>query len=285
MTVRTILSARGAAPRVEAWVGTLVRCTAFLARASPGPAGGDLSPLAEALAARVAAAVGEDHARRLGSRAQLEARLREALAELEVREPARWLKELSASLAGGFQRDALLATYRVTAGEGALPPGAELAFRRLGGAFGLTPEEVTALEAMAHGTAQGGRQGRDGDALARLLSLRNRGWTEPFEALKAAGVAVRWFDASAEYQGATTRLRLDLDAAERVLHLHLLGERGPGPHLICLYGARFPAVLAAVEAARETLSAETVPALQRELVGLCEGLFVERDVRLVLVEP
>jgi hypothetical protein len=285
MTVRTILSARGARRQVEAWVNAWVRCGVFLLRARGGAGEAELGALAGTLAELAPGAVGVAHARELASSEQLAAQARAAQAELATGDPQVWLEALGASLSGGFKRDALLIGYRGLAVAGALEPGVELAFRRLGTALGLSDDEVLAVAAMARGTGQAAQRGRDTGAIEAVQALVRRGWTEPFETLRAAGVGVQWFDAAAELQGQRSRLRLDLDASERVLHLHLQGERTPWPHVICLYGGRFTAVLACVEAAAASLTAGTVPQLLADLGPLCEALFVERDGKLVQLTP
>jgi hypothetical protein len=285
VTVRNILSARAARPQAEAWLRGLVRSSVFLASAGGHLGEDELAALASAVAARAGPALGEAHTLQLASVPGLAAQARAARGELQTGDPVAWVDELAASLSGGFRRDVLLHAFRVAAGDGALPPAAELAFRRLGTAFGFTPDEVLALQALARGGAVAVRRGRDTAAIEAVRALWTRGWTEPFEALRAAGVGVQWFDAAAQYQGLGTRLRLDLDASERVLHLHLLGERGPGPHVICLYGGHLTEALGCFERARDTLTALTVPRLLADLGPVSEALFLERDGRLVQVQP
>ena len=151
--------------------------------------------------------------------------------------------------------------------------------------MGFSGDEATALESMARGTAASAARGRDTAAIEGVRELLSRGWKDPLAGAHSKSGEVPWHDASAEHASSTGLLRLDLDAVERVLHLHVNDAHGLGPHVICLYGSQLHAVLALFDEAKDNLTPASVPQLLSDLVALCDAVFIERDGRLVQVHP
>jgi tellurite resistance protein len=285
MTVRKILSARAARPQVASMLKGLVRAAVYMGRSDGTLDETEIDSFIDSIRELVVAAVGEAHVRELANTSLLLDEARAARVELRTKGEAAYLTELGSTFAGGFKRDALVVCWRVIAADGVVQPEEVEAFRRLAVAMGFTGDETTALESMARGTAAGAARGKDSAAIETMTELLEQGWKDPYRDLRAKGLEVSWHDASAEYDSAIARLRVDLDAVERVLHLHVTDVHGPGPHVICLYGSQLHAVLALFDAAKSTLTPASVPQLLVDLVPLSDGLFIERDGRLVQVHP
>jgi hypothetical protein len=151
--------------------------------------------------------------------------------------------------------------------------------------MGLAPTETLALETMAASTWSDDDDAHHDEAMEQVLALTAHGWRDTLPELKAAGATVQWFDAGIAYTSKVARLRLDLAASERVLHVNVMELNGPGPHLLCTYGSTLHAVLTLLDQVKERVTPATVPQLLSDLVGCCDALFLERDGRLVQVHP
>lgn len=285
MTVRKILSARAARPQVAGMLKGLVRAAVYMGSSDGALDEAETESFIDSIRELVGAAVGEAHMRELASTSALLDEARSARVELRTKGGAAYLADLRSAFAGGFKRDALVVCWRVIAADGVVQPQEAEAFRRLAEAMGFTGDESSALETMARGTAAGAARGRDTAAIETMSELIDRGWKDPYKDLRGKGIDVSWHDASVEYDSTTARLRVDLDAVERVLHLHVTDAHGPGPHVICLYGSQLHAVLALFDGAKETLTPASVPQLLVDLVALSDAVFIEREGRLVQVHP
>lgn len=287
MTVRKILSARSARPQVEALLRGLVRAAVYMARADGQFGEAEVESLIDSVREVVVAAIGEEYLQELASAPHLLDWARDARRELLQKGEAAYLADLASRFEGGFRKDALIVAYRIIAADGTIAPDEAEAFRKLSLAMGFQGNELDALESMASSTAKRAQPGRDEAALASFKSLYARGWSDPFAGLRASGIEVAWYDASAQHRGAAGwSLRLDLDAQERSLHLHFLEGEKEGPHLLLLYGERFDAVLDLIDGAKAELSPVTFDAWLPRLVAVCPDVFLERDGRLMkLVAP
>jgi len=285
MTVRKILSARAAKPQVASLLKGLVRAAVYLGRSDGSLSEAETESLIDSIRELVEGSVGQEHVRELASTAALLDEARVARAELRTKGEAAYLADVGHAFAGGFKRDAMVVCWRIIAADGVIKANEVEAFRRLASAVGFTGDEATALESMARGTAASAARGKDGAAIEGVGELLERGWLDPYALVRAKGVDVAWHDASAEFASSAGRVRIDLDALERVLHLHVTDAHGPGPHVICLYGAQLHAVLALFDSVKATLTPSSVPQLLADLGALCDAVFIERDGRLVQVHP
>lgn len=278
MTVRKILSARTARPHVEALLRGLVHAAVYMAHSDGVFREVEVDSLIDSVRDVVRRAVGEEFLGELASTPRLLDWGREARAALRTRREADYLAEVADAFQGGFKRDALIVAYRICAADGAIKPPEAAAFRKLAQAMGLTGHELEALESMARRAAAAAHPGRDELGAAKVKALSTRGWRDPFADARAAGLEPEWFDASvAWFAPSGAVLRLDLDAEEHALHVHL-GEL----HLVVPYGAKLDELLALVDDAKETLRAETLDVYLPKLKALCGDVFIERDGGLVL---
>lgn len=284
MMVRKILSARAARPQVDALLKGLVRAAVYMGRSDGALDEAEAESLIDSIREVLASAVGETHVRELASTARLLDEARVARVELRTKGEATYLADLAQDLSGGFKRDALVVCWRVIGADGVVRPEEAKAFHRLAAAMGFTGQEASALESMARGTAAGAAQGRDSAAVGGVEELLERGWVNPnLDAGSKAADA--WHDASAEYRQGVSTLRVDLDAAERVLHLHVADPHGHDAHVICLYGTQLHPVLSLFDSVKATLTPGTMPQLLSDLSALSDAVFLERDGRLVQVHP
>lgn len=277
MTVRKILSARSARPHVEQLLRGLVHAAVYMAHADGVYREVEVESLVDSVREVVKQAVGEEFLGELASTPRLLDWAREGRALLRTKGEAAFLEEVAKAFQGGFKRDALVVAYRICAADGAIEPAEAAAFRKLAHAMGLSGFELDALESMARRAAVDAHPGKDELGPAKLKALTTRGWRDPLADARAAGIETDWYDASVAYFAQSGDvIRLDLDADEHVLHLHL----GPA-HLVVPYGQRLDEVLALVHDARETLSATTLDVYLPKLTALCGDVYLERDGRLV----
>jgi tellurite resistance protein len=277
MTVRKILSARSARPHVEQLLRGLVHAAVYMAHADGVYREVEVESLIDSVREVVTRAVGEEFLGELASTPRLLDWAREGRALLRTKGEAAFLEEVAKAFQGGFKRDALVVAYRICAADGAIKPAEAAAFRKLAHAMGLGGFELDALESMARRAAVDAHPGKDELGPAKLKALTTRGWRDPLADARAAGIETDWYDASVAYFAQSGDvIRLDLDADEHVLHLHL----GPA-HLVVPYGQRLDEVLALVHDARETLSATTLDVYLPKLTALCGDVYLERDGRLV----
>jgi uncharacterized tellurite resistance protein B-like protein len=286
MTVRQILSARAARPQVEALLKGLVRAAVYLARADGQLGEAEVERLLSLIRERVLGSVGEGHLKQLASVPRVLDEARAARVELRTKGEQGYLEALAAQLPPAYGREALQVAWRVVDADDQRLASEVRAFHRLAEALGFSEDETAAIQAMDQATQAVAEEDGDVDeAIDHLAELTSRGWRDAFPELAAAGVETGWFDASVTWTSPVARLRLDLDARDHVLNVHVLEPNGPGPHVICIYGTGLHAVLAHVDREKDRLSPATVPELLSDLVGLCDALFLERDGRLVQVHP
>lgn len=284
MTVRSILSARSARPQVAGMLRGLVRAAVFLGRADGHLGEAEVERLIDGVRDFVVKTVGEEHLADLASTSRLLDDARAARAALRVDGDLKYLEELAAAFPVAFRRDALIAAHHVVTADGAITPDEHAAFGRLAAALGISPEELPALEVMAEvlGVSRDDDDAHLEEAVDHLTNLTEHGWRDASAELKGE---LRWFDGCVAHDGPAARLRLDLDARERVLHITVNGPNAPGPHIICLYGHELHTVLTLIDRVKDRLNPANVPQLLADLVVPSEALFLERDGRLVQVHP
>jgi tellurite resistance protein len=286
MTVRSILSARSARPQLEAMLRGLVRAAVYLGRADGQLGEAEVEHLIDSVRKFAADAVGEEHLADLVTVSRLLDEARAARAALRVEGEANYLAKLAELFQSGFRRDALIVARRIVAADGVLAPEETAAFSKLAHALGLSPEEAAAIEVLATSSWVDIEDADHLDeAREQLEDLHTHGWHDAFPELKAAGYELRSFDASIAHTSNIARLRIDLDARERVVHVNVMELNGPGPHVICIYGNSLNGVLSLIDQVKDRVSPATVPQLLSDLVVRCDALFLERDGRLVQVHP
>lgn len=276
MTVRKILSAR---PHVEGLLRGLVHAAVYMAHSDGVYREVEVESLIDSVREVVRTAVGEEFLGDLAATPRLLDWAREGRGLLRTRGEAAFLEEVAKAFQGGFKRDALIVAYRICAADGAIKPPEAEAFRKLAVAMGLTGQELDALESMASRAAADAQPGKDELGPAKLKALATRGWRDPLADARAAGIETDWYDASVAYFAQSGDvIRLDLDADEHALHVHL-----GTAHLVMPYGQRLDEVLALIHDARETLSATTLDVYLPKLSALCGDVYLERDGHLVRV--
>ena len=214
---------------------------------------------------------------------------REGVRDFAMKGEPAFLADIAAALTGDFRRDALLVAFRVLASDHTIEPREEAAFRRLVEALGYDGPERDALASMAKASVQAMPEGVDAAGIELVKALTHRGWKDPFIELRAAGVEVHWFDVALQYVpsrvSAKTLLRLDLDAHERALHLHVTDENDVGPHVIAYYGRALADVVRLIDGVKEELSPESVELHLKKLYAVCPDLYLEGQGRLVRLGP
>lgn len=289
MSIRKIFSARAAQPKVEAALQAIVKAAVFLGCADGSLEEVEVDSLVDGVREVARKAVGDALAAKLVPVPRLLDWARQALHDFASRGEAAFLEDTARALQGDFKRDALMVAFRVLAADHTIEPREEAAFRRLVAALGYEAQEKDALAQMAKASVAAMPHGPDAEGIELVKGLQHRGWKDPFVELRAAGVEVHWFDASLQYvpssAPAKTLLRVDLDAHERALHLHVTDERDVGPHLILYYGKALPQLLQYLDSVKDSLSLASVEEHLRKLHALCPDLFLESEGRLVKLGP
>lgn len=279
MTVRKILSARSARPHVEPLLRGLVHAAVYMAHSDGVYREVEVDSLIDAVRDVVKGAVGEEALGELAATPRLLDWGREGRMLLRTRGEEAFLSEVAKAFQGGFKRDALLVAYRICAADGKVKPVEAAAFRKLATAMGLEGLELEALEAIAQRTVADAHPGRDEVGVAKVKALLTRGWRDPFADLHASHLEPDWYDASVVWvdpSGAS--VRLDLDADDHTLHVHL-GD----VHLLVQYGDALDQALAVLDDAKETLSVATLDVYLPRLVRACRDVYVDRGGHLVRV--
>lgn len=272
MPVRKILSARSARPRVEAMLEALVEAAVYIGRADGRFGEEELDVFIDSMREVVAAAVGEAFLDELASAPRLLDAARRARARLIDLGRADFLAALAPKFHGDFSRDGLILAYRVVLADGKVTDAEAQAFEALAHALGLQVAEIEVLKDLAAQWKVGGGASERARAIEQLGALEARGWK---------GFPVEGFDLGVEHlQEHGARLRLELDARETVLHVHVLDAAGAGPRLVCLYGQSLPGLLAVLDAMKDSLTAATLQQKLPAVRAVCPELFVEQQGRL-----
>lgn len=264
--VRKILSARTARPKVEEMLGALVEAAAYIGKADGRFSEAELNVFIDSLREVVSAAVGDEAVETLAATPRLLDLARAARAKLLKEGPLAYVEALAPRFPGAFARDGLILAYRIALADGHVTPEEATAFRELASAFGLEVAETEALEALAHP----GKGPSANAAVEQVNALHGRGWGP------VPGSAM---DASARFSRPSGALDLELDAADRTLHVLVAGDGDAGPHLLCRFGDALPGLLAVLEALKTSLTPATLDEKLPALRAVCPDLFVERDGR------
>ncbi|MFZ5443051.1 MAG: hypothetical protein ACOZQL_23795 [Myxococcota bacterium] len=274
MTVRKILSARTARPKVEGMLQALVDAAVFIGGADGRFGEEELDVFIDSMREVVSAAVGDEFLETLGATARLLDQARLARQRLVGEGVERYLKDLAPRFQGDFARDGLVLAYRVVLADGKVTLKEAEAFSQLAAVLGVEVAETEVLRELAEKSERASHRGHRGDSIEQVLHLEGEHWK------KLAGGKDAGFDAGVVHeQAGGGRLTLELDAAESVLHVHVLGADGRGPHMVCLFGDELAALLAVLHGLRDTLTVASVGASLPAVRAVCPDVFVEHEGR------
>lgn len=272
MTVRKILSARAARPKVEGMLQALVEAAVFIGGSDGKFGEEELDVFIDSMREVVSAAVGDDFLDTMASTSRLLDQARAARRSLSSLGHEKFLAMLAPKFEGPFGRDGLVLAWRVVLADGRVTDAEAKAFEQLATALGIEVDETRVLRELATKSEAASHRGHQGANIEELHRLEAKGW------LKAPAGKELGFDASVEHAQATGgKLVLELDASESVLHLHVLGAEGKGPHLRCLFGDSLPALLAVLDGLRDSLQVTTLGEKLPALRAVCPELFVSHD--------
>ena len=272
MSVRKILSARAARPRVEELMAALVHAAVFIGGADGRFGEEEINVFIDSMREVVSSAVGDELLDDLGSTARLLDQARAVRKELLAKGQARFLAELAPRFPGAFARDGLVLAYRIVLADGKVTQKEAEAFEALSTALGLELKETQVLKELATHAETASKRGHRGTSIEQVRALEAQGWA-PHEA--------EHFDAGLEFrQSPGGALLLELDSGESVLHVYVNGAEGKGPHLMCFFGDALPALLAVLDGVKASLMPATLGEKLPALRAVCPELFVEHDGRL-----
>jgi tellurite resistance protein len=269
MTVRKILSARAARPQVEGMMEALVHAAVFIG-GSDGRFGEDeLNVFIDSMREVVSSAVGEHALDDFASTGRLLDQARTARASLQKEGPLAFLSGVATKFPSNFARDGLVLAYRIVMADGKVTDKEAHAFEELSRALGLELKETQVLKELAAQSEVASRGGHRGTSIEQVRELEAKGWTltkgESFDA------GVRFTQAD----GGT--LSLELDSGESVLHVNVMGADGKGPHLVCFFGEKLPAVLAVLDGIKSELKPSTLGEKLPAVRAVAVELFVEHE--------
>ena len=271
MTVRKILSARAARPQVEGMLEALVEAAVVIGGADGRFGEDELNVFIDSMREVVSAAVGEEFLHTMASTSRLLDLARGARKVLHAKGPARFLAELALRFPGAFARDGLVLAYRVVLADGKVTEKEAAAFEALARALGVELVETEVLKQLATHSEAASKRGHQGASIEAVRTLVTYGWTLLKDEHFDAGVLFKQADGGV--------LSLELDSGESVLHVHVNGPDGKGPHLVCFFGEALPALLAVLDGLKATLVpgslGEKLPALR----AVCPEVFVEHEGR------
>ncbi|HEY0882056.1 MAG TPA: hypothetical protein VGD87_11025 [Archangium sp.] len=267
--MRKILSARTARPQVEEMLGALVHAAVFIGGADGRFGEEELEVFIDSMREVVSAAVGEEFLDTMASTARLLDQARLARRDFLAKGEKRFLAELSPRFAGKFSRDGLVLAYRIVLADGKVTDREAKAFEALAQSLGVDVSETAVLRELATQHETASQRGHRGENVEAVLQLAERGWTKlpPSE-----------FDAGVSFtQDGGGTLSLELDSGESVLHVHVLGKDGKGPHLVCFFGDALPGLLAVLDSLKDTFVPSTLGEKLPAVKAVCPELFVEHD--------
>lgn len=271
MTVRKILSARAARPKVEGMMEALVHAAVYIGGADGRFGEEELNVFIDSMREVVSAAVGEEFLDEMASTARLLDQARAARRDLHAKGATRFLAELAARFPGPFARDGLVLAYRVVLADGKVTDKEAAAFEALAAAVGVEVTEIEVLKQLATHSETASRRGHQGESIEAVQALEAKGWSRHQGEHFDAGVLFAQPDGG--------RLALELDSGESVLHVHVHGADGLGPHLVCFFGEALPAVLAVLDGVKATLVPSSLGEILPAIRAVCPELFVEHDGR------
>jgi tellurite resistance protein len=271
MTVRKILSARAARPQVEGMLQALVEAAVFIGGADGRFGEDELNVFIDSMREVVSSAVGEEFLDTMASTGKLLDLARGARKTLHAKGEGRFLSELAVRFPGAFARDGLVLAYRVVLADGKVTAKEAAAFEALAKALGVEVSETEVLKQLATHAETASKRGHRGSSIEALLTLPALGWSPHKDEHFDAGMTFNQADGGV--------LSLELDSGESVLHVHVNGPDGKGPHLVCFFGESLPALLAVLDGIKATLMPATLGEKLPALRAVCPELFVEHEGR------
>jgi tellurite resistance protein len=274
VTVRKILSARAARPQVEEMLQALVEAAVFIGGADGRFGEEELNVFIDTMREVVSAAVGDEFLDAMAGTGRLLDRARVARRLLSNHGEPRFLADLAPKFLahGAFARDGLVLAWRIVLADGRVTEKEAAAFEALAKALGVEVDEVRVLKELAAGSEVASKLGHRGESIEQLRALEQQGW----ERLPAG--SEHGFDASVKHAQPTGgALRLELNARESALHVHVEGADGQGPQLVCLFGDALPALLAVLDGLRNTLVPATLDEKLPAVRAVCPETFVHHQ--------
>lgn len=267
MTVRKILSARAARPKVDEMLDALVEAAAFIGRADGRFGEAELETFIDSMREVVRAAVGDEFLESLGATSGLLDRARKARRALLELGREKYLQALVPKFPGAFARDGLVLAYRIVLADGRVTTAEAEAFEQLARALGVEVEETQVLKELASKSEVARLRGRQGQSVEAVLALAEKAWQ-----LKPA---------SDEYDAAVTygALTLELDAAESALDVFVRDADGNGPQLRCLFGENLGGLLAVLDSVKPEFTPATLGEKLPAIRAVCPEVFVAHQGR------
>ncbi|MFO0595707.1 MAG: hypothetical protein U0228_10390 [Myxococcaceae bacterium] len=274
MTVRKILSAKSARPKVEGMLEALVDAAVFIGGSDGQFGEPELEVFIDTMREVVSAAVGEEFVETMASTPRLLTMARKARATLTQKGKDAFLAELAPRFQGSFGRDGLVLAWRVVLADGRVTATEAAAFEAFAAALHIDVDEVRVLKDLASRSEAASQLGHRGESIEKVLALVDKGWT------KVPGGPELGFDAGLEFRAASGGgLRLELDATQSALHVHVLKPDGAGPQLVCLFHDHLPGLLAVLDALRGSFDASTFAEKLQAIRAVCPDVFVEHQGR------
>lgn len=270
MTVRKILSARTARPQVDEMLNALVHAAVFIGGSDGRFGEEELEVFIDSMREVVSAAVGEEFLETMASTAKLLDEARLARRDFLAKGEKRFLTELAPRFPGKFARDGLVLAYRIVLADGKVTEKEAHAFETLARTLGVEVSEIAVLKELASHHEVASQRGHRGEHIEAVHQLEQRGW---------ARLPTEDFDAGARYRQGDGELQLELDSGDSVLHVHVLGADGKGPHLLCFFGEGLAGLLAVLDSMKETLKPATLGEKLPAVKAVCPELFVEHEGR------
>lgn len=282
MTVRKILSARSARPKIEGMLQALVEAAVFIGGSDGRFGEEELNVFIDTMREVVTAAVGDELVDSMAATPKLLDQARTARRELSSLGEEKYLAALAPKFLahGPFARDGMVLAWRVVLADGRVTEKEAEAFEKLAGALHVHVDEVRVLKDLAAKSEAASKLGHRGENIEHLRLMVTKGWLP---------VSPEGFDAGVEHVQTTgDKLRLELDASESALHV-LVGTEPPGAkavggypvHLVCLFGESLPALLAVLDGLRNSLMPSTLEEKLPAIRAVCPEVFVERDGKFV----
>lgn len=268
MNVRKILSARAARPQVEAMMEALVHAAVFIGGADGRFGEDELNVFIDSMREVVSSAVGEHALESLATTGKLLDLARHARHELNTKGSVEFLTALARRFPGHFARDGLVLAYRIVLADGTVTEKEAEAFKALAASLGLEVAETKVLEQLAAQSETASRGGHKGSSIEVLRALEAKGW----QVIKG-----EHFDAGVSFATEGGELTLELDSGESVLHVHVLGADGKGPHLVCFFGEALGGLLAVLDGLKAALKPETLGEKLPAIRAVCTEVFVEHE--------
>ena len=269
MSVRKILSARAARPMIEAMMASLVDAAVYIGGADGRFGEDELNVFIDSMRAVVSSVVGEGSLESLASTARLLDQARAARKDLHVKGNVTFLAQLAHKFPPHFARDGLVLAYRIVLADGEVTGKEAAAFEALAASLGVEATETQVLKEMATHGDTASRQGHRGTSIELVKTLEREGWTRLEDDHFDAGVLFKQTDGGL--------LSLELDSGESVLHVHVNGAEGKGPHLVCFFGDGLPALLAVLNGIKASLRASSLGEKLPAVRAVCSEVFVEHQ--------